>query len=68
MLSVYAAVKCVAGGVGQWDGRPVILQNIFIGVDSKLYGSHSRAAMNPREQGEKEAFMLRTKDRQGIQI
>lgn len=70
VLVVHAAVKCDSGvgRVSQWAGLPVTLHNIFIRADSRLYGSQSGAAMEPEEQEEKQAFMLRTKDRQGIQI
>ncbi len=70
VLVVHAAVKCDfrVGRVSQWAGPPVTLHNIFIRADSRLYGSQSGAAMEPEEQEEKQAFMLRTKDRQGIQI
>ena len=70
MLIVHAAVKCDSreGRVSQWAGLPVTLHNIFIRADSRLYGSQSGAGMDPEEQEEKTAFMLRTKDRQGIQI
>lgn len=50
-------------------GRPAChLHNIFIRADSSLYGSQSRAAVEPEVQEEKQAFILGTKDRQGIQI
>lgn len=71
---MHAVVKCDTrvggggGGVSQWAGLPVTLHNIFIWADSRLYRSQSGAAMEPEEQEEKLAFMLRTKDRQEIQI
>lgn len=50
-------------------GRPAChLHNIFIRADSSLYGSQSRAAVEPEVQEEKQAFILGTKDGQGIQI
>lgn len=33
----------------QWAGLPVTLHNIFIGADSRLYGSQSKAAMEPKD-------------------
>lgn len=70
VLVVHAAVKCDSRveELSQWAGLPVTLHNIFIRADSRLYGSQSGAAMEPKEQEEKQAFVLRTKDRQGIQI
>lgn len=56
------------GRVSQWADLPFTQCNIFIRADGKLYGSQSGAGMEPGEQEEKQAFMRRTKDRQGIQI
>lgn len=58
VLVVHAAVKCdfSTGRVSQWAGLPVTLHNIFIRADSRLYGSQSGAAMEPKEQEEKQAL------------
>lgn len=48
--------------------QPVTLHSILIRAGRRLYGSQSGAATEPGEQEEREAFMLGTKDRQGIQI
>lgn len=51
-----------------WAGAPVSLHNVFIGADSRHSRSQAGAALDPVAQGEKRAFMSRTKERQEIQI
>lgn len=52
VLVVHAAVKWhfSMGRVSRWAGLPVTLHSILIGVDSRLYGSQSGAALEPEEQ------------------